>query len=93
MTITQPVLAMCRAKGIRLIAYWDDDFLVLARNWRQLVSHTSIVLDILGQAEIKRNLKKCHLHPRQKFEYLPAVGLEGIASDASGGQDHKIFVD
>ena len=24
---------------------------------------------------------------------VPAVGLEGIASDASGGQDHKILVD
>ena len=24
---------------------------------------------------------------------VPAVRLEGIASDASGGQDHKIFVD
>ena len=24
---------------------------------------------------------------------VPAVGLKGIASDASGGQDHNIFVD
>ena len=24
---------------------------------------------------------------------VSAVGLEGVASDASGGQDHKIFVD
>ena len=44
-TISLPVVAMCRAKGIRLIAYLDD-FLVLARNWRQLISHTSTVLKI-----------------------------------------------
>ena len=68
-TISLPVVAMCRAKGIRLIAYLDN-FLVLARNWRQLISHTSIVLDILDQAGFRQNLKKCHLQPRQKFEYL-----------------------
>ena len=68
-----------------------DDFLVLARNWRQLISHTSIV-DILEQAGFQRNLQKCHLQPRQKLEYL-CLQWEGIASDASGGQDHTIFVD
>ena len=68
-TISLPVVGMCRAKGIRLIAYLDD-FLVLARNWRQLISHTSTVLDILDQAGFRRNLKKCHLQPRQKFKYL-----------------------
>ena len=65
-TISLPVVAMCKAKGIRLIAYLDD-FLVLARNWRQLISHTSIVLDILDQAGFRQNLKKYHLQPRQKF--------------------------
>ena len=64
MTITLLVVAMCRAKGIRLIAYLDD-VLALARNWRQLISHTSIVLDILDQAGFQRNLKKCHMQPRQ----------------------------
>ena len=68
-TISRPVVAMCRAKGIRLIAYLDD-FLVLARNGRQLIPQTSIVLDFLDQAEFRRNLKKCHLQTRQKFEYL-----------------------
>ena len=64
--IILPVVAMCGAKGIRLIAYLDD-FLVLTRYWRQLISHTSIVLD---QAGFQRNLKKCRLQPRQKIEYL-----------------------
>ena len=68
-TISLPVVGMYRAKGIRLLAYLDD-FLVLARNWRQLISHTSAVLDILDQAGFRQNLKKCHLQPRQKFKYL-----------------------
>ena len=46
-----PVVAICRAKGIRLIAYLDD-FLVLARNWKQSISHTSIVF--LDQAGFRR---------------------------------------
>ena len=64
--IILPVVAMCGAKGIRLIAYLDD-ILVLTRNWRQFISHTSIVLD---QAGFQQILKKCRLQPRQKFEYL-----------------------
>ena len=67
-TITLPVVAMCRAKGIRFIPYLHD-FLLLAPNWGQLISHTSIVLDILDQAGFQHNLTKCHLQPRQKFEY------------------------
>ena len=53
-TISLPVVAMCKAKGIRLIAYLDN-FLVLDRNWRQLISHTSTVLDILDQAGFRQN--------------------------------------
>ena len=66
-TISLLVVDMCRATGIRLIAYFDN-FLVLALYLRQLISHTSIILDILDQAGFRQNLKKCHL--RQKFEYL-----------------------
>ena len=90
-TIIFPVVAMCGENGIRLMAYLDDDFLVLARNWRPLISHTSIV-DILDQAGFQRNLKKYHLQPRQKFQYL-CLQWEGIASDASGGQGYKILLD
>ena len=84
---------MCRAKGIQLIAYLDD-ILVLARNLRQLISPTSIVLDILDQAGYQRNLKEILSATQTEVRILvPAVGLGGIVSDASGGQDHEIFVD
>ena len=67
--VTLPIVTLCRARGIRLIAYLDD-FLILARSRRELSSHTSIFLDILDKSGFQRNPKKCHLQPRQRFEYL-----------------------
>ena len=43
-------------------------------------------LRYLNQAGFRQNLKKCHLQPRQKLEYL-------CLQWDSGRQDHKIFVD
>ena len=64
-----PIAALCGARGIRLIAYLDY-FLVLARRRQELCRHTNMVLDILDQVGFQRNPKKCHLTPRQRFDYL-----------------------
>ena len=67
--LTLPLVTLCRANGVRIIVYLDD-FLVLARSKPELRRHTRLVLDILKKAGFQRNLKKCHLEPRQRFEYL-----------------------
>ena len=87
-----PVVAMCRAKGIRLIAYLDN-FLVLARNWRPDFSH-QYSIRLFRPGWIPANLEEMPSATQTEVRILvPAVGLEGIASNASSGQDHKIFVD
>ena len=67
--LTLPLVTLCRANGVRIIVYLDD-FLVLARSRPELHRHTRLVLDILEKAGFQRNPKKCHLEPRQRFEYL-----------------------
>ena len=67
--LTLPLVTLCRANGVRIIVYLDD-FLVLARSRPELLRHTRLVLDILEKAGFQRNPKKCHLEPRQRFEYL-----------------------
>ena len=67
--LTWPLVTLCRANRVRVIVYLDD-FLVLGRNKAELTRHTAFVLDILRRAGFQRNPKKCHLEPRQLFEYL-----------------------
>ena len=67
--LTLPLVTLCRANRVRIIVYLDD-FLVLARSRPELHRHTRLVLDILEKAGFQRNPKKCHLEPRQRFEYL-----------------------
>ena len=67
--LTLPIVTFCRAKGVRVVVYLDD-FLVLGRSRSELRRHTDFVLHTLKEAGFQTNLKKCHLDPRQEFEYL-----------------------
>ena len=67
--LTLPLITLCRAKGVRVEVYLDD-FLVLGRRRSELRRHTDFVLQTLREAGFQTNQKKCHLDPRQEFEYL-----------------------
>ena len=70
--LTQPLLNLCRERGIRATFYLDD-FLLLAQSRKKAEAHRDFILDQLAKLGFQLNLGKSSPTPSQSFEYLGLV--------------------
>lgn len=67
--LTSAITQFCRCTGIRVIFYLDDSF-ILACSRATAIAHHDFVMSLLTRLGFLINLKKLHLAPTHKSQFL-----------------------
>ena len=87
--VFKALIQFCRRKGIRVIVFLDDIF-VLGRSYRECLQNRDQVLKLLRQLGFQLNHKKSFLIPSQVFFlYGPPMEHQNNASFPSIGKDSR----